>query len=111
MLRSGPMSTVIALVTDAYGGFGGIAQYNRDFLAAMADSPRIARIVVVPRIVSEIAKEVPACIDHRMDALGGINAYAVACAKVMESERPRFVLCGHVNLLPFAVPIAVRNRV
>ena len=26
---------VLALVTDAYGGRGGIAQYNRDFLAPL----------------------------------------------------------------------------
>ena len=25
---------VLALVTDAFGGYGGIAQYNRDFLSA-----------------------------------------------------------------------------
>ena len=26
---------MLALVTDAYGGRGGMAQYNRDFLGAM----------------------------------------------------------------------------
>ena len=111
MLGSRFMSTAVALITDAYGGFGGIAQYNRDFLAAVADSPQIARVVVIPRLMSEIAEEVPAAIDHRMDALGGISAYAIACTKVMEAERPHVVLCGHVNLLPFALPIATRHRV
>jgi hypothetical protein len=27
---------MLALVTDAFGGHGGIAQYNRDFLHALA---------------------------------------------------------------------------
>ena len=40
--RSGSVMTrsglrVLALVTDAFGGHGGIAQYNRDFLSALAN--------------------------------------------------------------------------
>ena len=40
--------TMLALVTDAFGGRGGIAQYNRDFLAALASAGR-SKVVVLPR--------------------------------------------------------------
>jgi phosphatidylinositol alpha-1,6-mannosyltransferase len=37
----------LALVTDAFGGRGGIAQYNRDFLSALAECG--VMVDVVPR--------------------------------------------------------------
>ncbi len=41
------MMNVLALETDAYGGRGGIAQYNRDLLSAL--SPADFKVVVLPR--------------------------------------------------------------
>lgn len=105
------MSTIIATVTDAYGGFGGIAQYNRDFYDVVADSPGVERVIVLPRIVAAPPEALPPRIDHRTDGLGGIRAYAAASAKLLNGEHPQAVICGHVNLLPFAAPIAVRYRV
>lgn len=105
------MSTIVALITDAYGGFGGIAQYNRDFLAAMADSPRVARVIVVPRVASTRIEEVPPGIDHRTQGLSGLAGYGLACAKVMANEQPKLIVCGHVHLLPFAVPMAAHFRI
>ena len=40
---------VLALVTDAFGGHGGIAQYNRDFLSSLAACDRIGDVIVLPR--------------------------------------------------------------
>jgi len=40
---------VLALVTDAYGGGGGIAQFNRDLFGAMARSDLVREVVVLPR--------------------------------------------------------------
>ena len=104
------MSTVVALVSDAFGGFGGISQFNRDFLVALADSPKVRRLVALPRVVSSAVGQIPPSIDYRMHALGGLSSYSIACAKVTATERPRLVLCGHINLLPFAVPIARCHR-
>src|SRR5258708_40062828 len=41
--------SMLALVTDAYGGRGGIAQYNRDFLSALVEVGAASSIVVLPR--------------------------------------------------------------
>ena len=44
--------TVMALVPDAFGGHGGIAQYNRDFFGALASCGAVSLIIVVPRYAS-----------------------------------------------------------
>ena len=41
--------TMLALVTDAFGGRGGIAQYNRDFLSAVVSCGAVSSITVLPR--------------------------------------------------------------
>jgi hypothetical protein len=41
---------VLALIHDAYGGYGGIGKFNRDLLAALASDPAIESIVAVPGI-------------------------------------------------------------
>ena len=44
-----PSLRVLALVTDAFGGHGGIAQYNRDLLSSLARCERIGEVLVLPR--------------------------------------------------------------
>ena len=44
-----PLPAMLAIVTDAYGGRGGIAQYNRDFLGALAETGTVSSITVLPR--------------------------------------------------------------
>jgi len=44
-----PPLRVLALVTDAFGGHGGIAQYNRDFLSALAECEGVGEVIVLPR--------------------------------------------------------------
>src|SRR5215831_5711292 len=50
---------VLALVTDAFGGSGGIAQYNRDFLSALARCDRVADVIVLPRLSAKLAGPLP----------------------------------------------------
>ena len=44
-----PNAKMLALVTDAFGGRGGIAQYNRDFLSAVVDCGAASSITILPR--------------------------------------------------------------
>ena len=44
-----PSPAMLAIVTDAFGGRGGIAQYNRDFLGALAETGAVSSITVLPR--------------------------------------------------------------
>src|SRR6266508_1097186 len=40
---------VLALVTDAFGGHGGIAQYNQQFLSSLAACTLVGEVIVLPR--------------------------------------------------------------
>ena len=41
---------ILAIVTDAFGGYGGIAQYNRDLLSAFAALPQVDSVIAIPRL-------------------------------------------------------------
>ena len=57
MARSG--LRVLALVTEAFGGHGGIAQYNRDFLSALARCDRVGDVIVLPRFSARSVSTLP----------------------------------------------------
>jgi Glycosyltransferase len=94
---------VLALVTDAYGGTGGIAQYNRDFLESIAAHESVSEIVVLPRVIARDLHERPPKILHVESAAGSKARYL---AKVAQLASPQngfdLVLCAHINLLPAA---------
>src|SRR5262249_53895838 len=46
---------VMALVTDAFGGHGGMAQYNRDFFGTVVNCGLASSLVVLPRFASNEA--------------------------------------------------------
>jgi len=103
-LRNGPGLSCLALVTDGFGCSGGIAQYNRDFLAALAATPGFSAVAVLPRNpgervgMPERVVEVP---PHR-----GRLGYAAAAFVAAVEDRPDIVFCGHLHLAPLAAAIA-----
>ena len=48
------LPTMLAIVTDAFGGRGGIARYNQDFLGALAETGAVSLIEVLPRQASDL---------------------------------------------------------
>jgi len=88
---------ILLLATDAYGGHGGIALYNRDLCAALGE----ANITVIPRVVRGEVRDVPPHVTFVEEAAHGPAAYLRALAR---ARRHKFdlVVCGHVNLLPIA---------
>ena len=54
---------ILALVTDAFGGYGGIAQYNRNLLTALTSAAENIEIFVQPRIGPPTAIQVTRRID------------------------------------------------
>jgi len=98
-----PTKKTLALVSDAFGGRGGIALYNRNLLQALCDYPLMERVLAIPRKVIYSLEEMPANLDYRVDAAGGMLRYLYACLRAAFSE-PRFdlIICGHIHLLPFA---------
>ena len=92
------MSNVLALVTDAYGGRGGIAQYNRDFLGALASVK--SKVVVLPRLAQD-AERPPDGIEQRPARLGKFVYSWSAIAEALRIK-PDIVFCGHVYMAPLA---------
>ncbi len=103
-----PSPTMLALVTDAFGGRGGIAQYNRDFLGALADTRAVSSITVLPRHAPD-RPSVPETIEQTIARPGRI-AYSVAALRTALLRPIDIVFCGHLFLAPLAVLIARLKR-
>ncbi len=100
---------VLLLATDAYGGHGGIAYYNRCLAQALAQMPEVTEVVIVPRVMRFAPTAVPAKIRFVADAAGSKRSYLRAVAR-LAGEFFDLLICGHVNLLPLAVPLARLKR-
>ena len=92
---------LLALMSDGFGGRGGIALYNRDFVAALAAMPEVASVRVLQRVQRDAVGAVPPKVTLVQAASKGPLAY-VAAALRSAFARPDLILCGHVNLLPLA---------
>jgi phosphatidyl-myo-inositol dimannoside synthase len=92
------------LLTDGFGGFGGISQFNRDLLGALNVCPCVERVHVWPRLISEPIDEViPEVVVYERRAARGRFAFARAVLHhAVRGPRADLVLCGHLNLLPLA---------
>jgi phosphatidyl-myo-inositol dimannoside synthase len=92
------------LLTDAFGSFGGISQFNRDFLAALNACSSVERIHALPRLITEPIEEVipEAIIFHRKAARGRVGFAKELRRYSLRAEPADLVICGHLNLLPLA---------
>ena len=90
---------ILALVTDAYGGYGGIAQFNRDLLRALGESPRVDRVETLPRRgAGETASD--KIIQHA--PLASRAAYSLRALSLAARGRFDVVFCGHLYHAPLA---------
>src|SRR5712691_4940191 len=98
------LPSMLAIVTDAYGGRGGIAQYNRDFLGASAESGILSSITVLPRQTPD-PPEPPRGI-RQLRAHAGRVGYSIAALRTALVQPFDLVFCGHLFMAPLAVLIA-----
>ena len=90
---------IIALVTDAFGASGGIAQYNRDFLTALAMQTDIDTIKVLPR--NGVPTQAPDNIEQ-LPSQQSTWLYAFISLWRAVKYKPDLIFCGHLNFLPLA---------
>lgn len=102
---------LLAILSDAYGGRGGIARFNRDLLEALCTYPAMEEMVAYPRVVPDPPEAMPAKLDYCTEAAGGMKAFLQAVGREVWSGRYDGVICGHIHLLPFAFAAARRGRV
>jgi hypothetical protein len=100
---------ILMLTTDAFGGHGGIALYNRDIAAALAAMPEVREVLVLPRQQRFAAADVPPKVHQVQQALGGKGHYVRAA---LHAARGRYdlLICGHINLLPLAALLNLKLR-
>ena len=87
---------------DAYGGFGGIAQYNRDLLDSLSACEHVESIVSLTRHAPDPGFPLPAKLTEHV-LRGSPSRYAAAALTRAVKVQPDVILCGHFNLLPVAV--------
>lgn len=100
---------ILVLTTEAFGGRGGIAKYNRDMLNALCAMPGCKEVIAVPRIMPDTAEPTPPNLTYITSGLGGKWRYLRA-ALGAATERYDLVMCGHINLLPLAWLAQVWSR-
>ena len=99
---------LLALITEAYGECGGIAQYNRDFLEALADSALFSSITVLPRYARDSVN--PPSAIQQLTARTTRFAYSIVAFRKALFASIDVVFCGHLYMAPLAALIAWMKR-
>ena len=99
-----PSLNVLMVLSDGYGGFGGIAKFNRDFLEALDASPLVQRVHALPRLIPNPIGEImpEAVVYDRRAARGKIAFIQRLGSHLWARQQIDLVVCGHINLLPAA---------
>ena len=103
---------ILALLTDAFGGYGGIALYNRDLLTALCAYPHIEKIVAIPRVMPFSSEVLPDKLLYFTDGLNGKFKYIRTVFDVLKNcSNFNLLFCCHVNLLPIAYLIRLYYKI
>ena len=105
MIHALPM---LALVPDAFGGRGGIAQYNRDFLSALVEVGAASSILVLPRYAPDPVA--PPSGINQVTPRASRFGYSVTALCAGLWRRVDVVFCGHLYMAPLAALIARLKR-
>lgn len=102
---------ILVLLTDGFGGAGGIAKFNRDLLGALCSHPAAPEVIAMPRLMPEPPGPLPARLRHLTHGVGGKLRYLRAVAGTVLREGPfDLLICSHLNLLPAAALARTRTR-
>ncbi|MCI0526333.1 MAG: hypothetical protein L0Y56_02605, partial [Nitrospira sp.] len=94
---------ILVLTTEAFGGHGGIAQYNKHLLAALSTYPDCTEVVAIPRLMSSPREPLPTKVTYVTEGLNSKLKYIWVVLRVVR-RNPQFnlIICGHIHLLPIA---------
>ncbi len=100
---------VMAFVSDAFGGHGGIALYNRNVLTALCEHPLASEVIAIPRVTRHALEPLPDKLEFRVPNREGKVPFVLDAARVM-ATRGRFdlIIASHLHLLPVA---AIARRI
>lgn len=99
-----PLVKFLALVTDAFGGTGGIAKYDRDLISAIASYPATTQVDVIPRVIARTIEPTPRGVVHHEAAARSALRFLATTMRIALTHRSiEWILCGHMNLLSVAL--------
>lgn len=95
---------MLMLLTDGFGGRGGIAKFNRDFLQALDGCGLVERVQALPRkIPNPIDEPIPEIVVYDRKAASGKAAFVLrVAAHAWRDRETDLLVCGHIHLLPLA---------
>ena len=102
MTKSVRKKRILVLLTDAFGGHGGIALYNRDLLSALCARADCAEVVAIPRLMPRDPEPMPERLTYVTAGIDSKLKYLAAVLKAARGGRFDLIVCGHINLLPIA---------
>lgn len=98
---------IIALLSDAFGGHGGIARYNRDLLYALSESALVSKILVLPRLQPEPLGTLPAKVTQLPPIANRIRYSLEAIRLARQMPAGGLIFCGHLLMTPLAALISI----
>ncbi len=102
---------ILALVTDAFGGYGGIAQYNRDLLTALAGMGQQNRLIVLSRTGGSYSGDLPNNLVQEASIHNEI-IYSFKSLWTLLTKGPfDMIYCGHIFMTPLAVVLSLLFRI
>jgi phosphatidylinositol alpha-1,6-mannosyltransferase len=100
---------ILAVITDAFGGYGGIARYNVDFLSALDSIESVSAIVALPRS-GNVAETIQIGKICQLPPIHSRWRYLLGVLWVAFKFRPDMIFCGHVYHGPLARIVAAVLR-
>jgi phosphatidyl-myo-inositol dimannoside synthase len=94
------MTRVLGLVTEAYGGRGGIAQATRDMVDAFAGHTATTQIDLLVRLAPDPTDGMPPKVEQAPAIQSRIRYALRAIASV--SRKPDLIYCNHLYMAPLA---------
>ena len=93
----------MCLVTDAFGGVGGIAKFGRDLLESLCGDPRYRDVIAIARKAVPSQPVLPAGLAYLGAPAGRLLGYGLEVLRAAGKLRSHdAIICGHLNLLPLA---------
>lgn len=93
---------ILALVPDAFGGYGGIALYLSDLLQAAASYTGVKEVLILARNPLPVSVVLPPKAIN-LNSSPGKRGWVSALLKLLARDRNfDLIICGHVNFLPIA---------
>ena len=106
---------ILALITDAFGSNGGIANYNRNLLYALCSNPVSKEVVVLPRKIHESEinlGSLPSKLKYEVTAANNKMRYLFELLKLRKDlHQFNLIICGHINLLPLTCLLSLRKKI